>query len=407
MYEALGLAMQANQAPPEELERALMSAVDFANSEDEMLFIAAYMHKAGLYKRALQICQQVTAANPARHDAYLQGLQLAQRLNDTKAIEWACVGILSQSWTKEQQQLPANAFRTAKATHAQLVAEKRLAEAKQLDEAVRKAGERDCVVIIKWTGDADIDLSVEEPAGTICSFRQPRSTSGGVLLGDVSSVEAGKTTDGCQEVYVCGEGFDGTYRVALKNVWGKPSGGKVTIDIYSHYGTPQQKMIHEQIPLTDKNAVVVFELKDGRRKDALPEAQVAQVARVQNAVNQAILAQQMGGLNNSVGNAGQNFANAQGLNQALANRLGIGRPGAVGYRPNITVLPEGAQFLSNAVISADRRYVRVSPSPSFTLIAEVYTFNFVSGQQTQQQGGQGQNNQNQQGAGAGGGGGFF
>lgn len=404
MYEALSLALQASHAPPEELERALMSAVDFANSEDEVLFIAVYMSKSGLYRRALSLCQQVTAANPSRHDAYLQGLQLAQRLNDTKAIEWACVGILSQSWSKEQAHLGASAFRIAKATHDQLIAKNQTAEAKELDAAVRKAGVRDIVVRVRWTGDADVDLWIDEPAGTNCSNRQPRSTSGGVLLGDVSSADSGKTTDGYEEVYVCGEAFDGQYRLGLRSIWGKPTGGKVTVDVITHYGTPEQKVIHEQIPLTDKAAVVVFEMKDGRRHDPLPEAQVANVARVQNAVNQAILAQQMAGLNNGSG-AANNFGANLAQQAALANRLGYGRGGAVGYRPQITVLPEGAQFLANAVISADRRYVRVSPSPSFTLIAEVYTFNFVSGQQTQQQGGQAQGQGGQQG-GQGGGGGF-
>ena len=417
MYEALSLALQASNAPPQELERALMSAVDFANSEDEILFIAVYMTKAGLYQRALKLCQQVTAANPSRHDAYLQGLALAQRLNDTKGIEWACVGILSQSWPKEQTYLAANAFRLAKATHDQLVAEKKVAEAKTLDEAVRKAGVRDLVIFVKWTGDADIDISVDEPAGTNCSFRQPRSTSGGVLLGDVSSADSGKTTDGYQEVYVCSEAFDGKYRLAMNNVWGKPTGGKVTVDIFTHFGTPEQKVIHEQIPINAKGAIVQFEMKDGRRQDPLPEAQVAQVARVQNAVNQAILAQQMANLNNNTG-AANNFNAGLAQQAAMANRFGFNRGGAVGYRPQITVLPEGAQFLANAVISADRRYVRVSPSPSFTLIAEVYTFNFVSGSQQQQQGGAGQGGgQGGQGQGGGqggfggggfgGGGGFF
>lgn len=411
MYEALSLALQASHAPPEELERALMSAVDFANSEDEVLFIAVYMTKSGLYRRALSLCQQVTAANPSRHDAYLQGLQLAQRLNDTKGIEWACVGILSQSWPKEQAHLGANAFRVAKATHDQLIASKQVDEAKALDAAVRKAAVRDIVVRVRWTGDADIDLWIDEPAGTNCSFRQPRSTSGGVLLGDVSAADSGKSSDGFEEVYVCGEAFDGQYRVGLRNVWGKPTGGKVTIDIITHYGTPEQKIIHEQVPLADKAAVVVFDMKEGRRQDPLPEAQVANVARIQNAVNQAILAQQMAGLNNGSG-AANNFGANLAQQMALANRLGYGRGGAVGYRPQITVLPEGAQFLANAVISADRRYVRVSPSPSFTLIADVYTFNFVSGTQTNQgaggAGGQnGQNGGNQQGGGGGFGGGGF
>ena len=36
-------------------------------------------------------------------------------------------------------------------------------------------------------------MFVEEPSGTICSYRCPRTTSGGVMLGDTASAE-GKTT---------------------------------------------------------------------------------------------------------------------------------------------------------------------------------------------------------------------
>jgi hypothetical protein len=61
----------------------------------------------------------------------------------------------------------------------------------------------------------------------------------------------------------------------------------------------------------------------------------------------------------------------------------------VGYRPVIQQFPTGANFSSNAVISADRRYVRVSPSPTFSQITAVNTFNFVTGQGGMQQGGGG------------------
>jgi len=68
----------------------------------------------------------------------------------------------------------------------------------------------------------------------------------------------------------------------------------------------------------------------------------------------------------------------------------------------IITLPEGANFSTTAVISADRRYVRVSPAPTFSLVSEVSTFNFVTGSGTTQQQGQGGF-----GGGAGGGGGLF
>ena len=81
--------------------------------------------------------------------------------------------------------------------------------------------------------------------------------------------------------------------------------------------------------------------------------------------------------------------------------------GAVGYRPVITTLPEGTNMFVTGVVSADRRYVRISPSPQFTAIGEVFTFNSVSGQQGQNQGGQGGFGGAGGNTGAGGGGGIF
>jgi hypothetical protein len=87
----------------------------------------------------------------------------------------------------------------------------------------------------------------------------------------------------------------------------------------------------------------------------------------------------------------------------------MGRPFWRGpsYRPVITTLPEGANFSTNGVISADRRYVRVAPAPTFSQVTEVSTFNFVTGMgTTQQQQGNGFGGQGGGGGGFGGGG-FF
>ena len=65
----------------------------------------------------------------------------------------------------------------------------------------------------------------------------------------------------------------------------------------------------------------------------------------------------------------------------LAGGMNNGFPfrGAVGYRPQLSIIPEGAIFSTTGVVSADRRYVRISPTPIFSQIIEVFTFNFVSG----------------------------
>jgi hypothetical protein len=63
--------------------------------------------------------------------------------------------------------------------------------------------------------------------------------------------------------------------------------------------------------------------------------------------------------------------------------------GAVGYAPEITVIPEGTMLTAAATISADRRYVRVNPYPTFQGIGEVNIFNFVTGESGQGRGGTG------------------
>src|SRR5262249_60480368 len=52
---------------------------------------------------------------------------------------------------------------------------------------------------------------------------------------------------------------------------------------------------------------------------------------------------------------------------------------SVGFQPQITVRPEGVTMTVQAVISADRRYVRLPVVPSFTAITDVQSFSFIGG----------------------------
>jgi hypothetical protein len=399
MYEAMSIALQAKGADSVEIERTLMSAVDFARSGEEMMFVAAHMVRLGLDARALSIYQDVAVLDPMRTEPYAMGLDIAGRLHDPQGIEWACRGILSRAWPKEEQAFQDKAMRVARATLLELREEKRLEEAKQFEAALNQALVRDCVVKISWTGDADIDLMVEEPGGTVCSFRAPRSTSGGVLIGE--SLAKANSAEGQSETYVCPEGFSGQYRMLVKRVWGKVTAGKVTVDIYTNYNTDKQTHIRQQIPLADKDALVVFDVANGRRKEALAEHQVANVAKVQMAVGQAVLAQQLDSAA-SQSNALSDYARSVRIAQQQGRWLAP-RRNAVGYRPVITTLPEGANMSATAVISADRRYVRITALPFFSVIGEVQTFNFSSGAQSTTN-----SNNNNNGGGVGGaGGGVF
>ena len=385
MFEALGLAMQADQRPMAEIERALMSALDFTSDPTDMMYLAQYLARSGLNARALQLFHQAGQLDPTSPEPFVQGLKLAQRLDDLDAIQWSTVGILGQAWPKQRVGIWQEGFRAAEAALDRLRSEGRRAEAKQYQAELDKALVRDCVVIVSWTGDADVDLFVEEPSGTICSARNPRTTSGGSMLGDAVAKTGQRKSEGASEVYVCPKGFDGTYRVMVRRVWGKLAANKVTVDIYWHYFSKREKKQTKQLELVSDEAVAAFDLQDGRRTEPLAEQQVANAVAGQVAAGRQLLAQQLNALNNpqALGSF-LSGANHSGQTDGLGFNpfnpfVPFGFNGAVGYQPVITSLPKGAIMTTSAVISADRRYVRVSPTPFFSGISEVNTFNYVTG----------------------------
>ena len=77
------------------------------------------------------------------------------------------------------------------------------------------------------------------------------------------------------------------------------------------------------------------------------------------------------------------LARARALRQMLEQEyqawLTGGRP-VVAYAPVIGWLPEGTQLGAAAVVSADRRYVRISAMPFFSSIGPVYSYNLNTGE---------------------------
>ena len=385
MYEAITLAMLAGDAPLSEVERALMSAVDFSRNDEEVLHIASYMNYLGLNERALKLYRGLSETNPFRPEPYVGGLACAERLKDEAGIRWACVGILRQAWPNEQRAIEERARRVAEALLLKMNKENRAEDASAFAAQLNEALVRDCVVRVTWTGNADVDLAVEEPTASLCSTRNARTTAGGVMLGDTFANSSGQhTADGYSETYVCPEGFAGQYRLFLKRVWGDVTAGKVTVEICTNYGTQEQRYGKQQIPLGEKDAVVNFELPDGRRREPVAEQKLANLQLARMELGREILAQQFQNLSDPSVAASYYYGGGAGSGwgaRGLAALL-IGRPGAVGYRPQITTLPEGNQMMGMAIISADRRYVRFSllGGPIASGVTDVSTFNFVTGE---------------------------
>ena len=352
MYEALSLAMQAGDRPKDQIERAVMSAVDFSNNTADLTYIGTYLMKLGLNERALDIFRQAAQQDPVQPEPYMLGLKAARDLNDLDALRWASLGILNQAWTKDHEQVWEAGVGVAKEVLQRLKAENRVKEAETFEAELDQAVIRDCVVAVHWTGDADVDLMVEEPTGSVCSLRNPRTTAGGVMLGDALSQTGSDNSGGHSQVYVCPQGFDGTYHLKAWRVWGKVNTGKVTVEITTHLRDKNPISVSKTLPLEKDEVLAVFGLEGGRRKQSLREQQVANAADGQLAINQQILSQQITAAvdphvlaslasGQSGGTSGAGLDTAAGGNGA-GQFLPFAARGVVGYEPQIQWLPTGA-----------------------------------------------------------------
>ena len=403
MYEALTLALRAKGAPKEEIERAVMSAVEFAQSPTDLMFLAIFLEQLGLEERSLSVCRQIIKVNPLLPVPYVQSLRLAQKLGDLEATQWASLGVLGQAWPEEHKVVWRKGYLAAMDVLERLKKAGRTSEAASFERAMNQVSIRDCVVCVSWTGEAEVDLMVEEPSGKVCSLRYPRTPSGGVFLGDAPDQVGKEDTGAHTQVYVCPSGFSGDYRLFVRRVWGTLSDNKVKVAVWTHYHTDKQSAVIRQISLEGDAASVRFDLADGRRTDSLHEQQVANAATLHMAVGQQVgahLAMQQQVLAQRVfSNLDQDAMDA--LSKALAANGAtsgsmtssitrtISNSGAVGYQPVIIVLPEGCNLAATAVISADRRYVRVTALPLFSGVSKVTTFNMATGAEQSGGGGSG------------------
>ena len=157
-------------------------------------------------------------------------------------------------------------------------------------------------------------------------------------------------------------------------IWGQVAADTVTVDIVTRGG----KKTHKQIPVGTKDAMVIFDVLEGRRQIFLDEEMVAAAQNLnksewvdaRNQVNDYLKAAQT----KSMADDASSLANADPISkQRHANRNRRQR-GAVGYRIQPTILPEGTSLSATAVVSGDRRYVRITPMPMFSSIGDVTVF---------------------------------
>jgi hypothetical protein len=152
----------------------------------------------------------------------------------------------------------------------------------------------------------------------------------------------------------------------------------VTAELTLYKGTQFEETMKKQLAVVGDEMLFTIELPAGRRRQPVAEAQVAQDILVQQELSKTILAQQLAALSNDA--AVDSLSNTRPKNPTPGSTQRPFTTGnAVGYQPIITTLPEGTNLQAMAVISANRKYVRITSTPLFSGIGQVTTFNYSSG----------------------------
>jgi hypothetical protein len=209
------------------------------------------------YDRAVAFCRQASLLEPNVSDAYEEALVYADLGKDPVAMEWAAGTLLRQDWPIDNQQLHLKAANKLKELAQALERGNQKTEAERMLQAVSHLNDRDLIIELNWQGEADLDLEVKEPIGTVCSFLQRQTPGGGTLLGD-------NVSDMSRETYVAPKAFSGDYQVTIRRIWGRPLGGKATLVITQHQGTPRETTRRETI-VFDRKHTLVLSLDGGRR----------------------------------------------------------------------------------------------------------------------------------------------
>jgi hypothetical protein len=246
-------------------------------------------------------------------------------------------------------------------------------KAASLREVTSAQRRRDIVIRLSWQGEADLDLKVEEPTGSVCTWLNRQTVGGGTLIGD--TVGDGRTLSSGSseppsptETYVATEAFSGVYKVTVDRIWGRPQGNKARIDVIFHQGTPQEIARPITVELSQSTTVTV-KLDEGRRTEAafVPPPSAFEKSETPEEPEAPSVMRKLRTLTETGSTVvdGGMKANAGAGSAAPTRRPAPpkGNTDEIVYQTKVAPFVVGSSDVTaQAIISADRRYVRLSLS---------------------------------------------
>jgi tetratricopeptide (TPR) repeat protein len=379
VYKALAIALRMSGGSAEDIERAEVSTADMEpKNSSGYLEAATALAQDEKYGLALAFCRQAALLEPGTPHAYEDALGYAELARDAKSMQWAANNLLGHDWPIDNKQLHDRAGQKIDALVKLLSQQGRKDEAESLTRGLDSKGKRDLVIKLNWQGEAYLELHVIEPTGSACSPLHRQTIGGGVLIG-------GTLADMTSETYLAAEGFSGEYEIEIEKVWGHPLNNKAQLKIISHQGTPEEREQLCTVELKSRHSErIKVTLEGGRRTETAyvppPSAQKKPDAAPTESDNPDKVMHQLRVLADpevtGVSRSIDGGVVSQGR-PVLPSEIKSGRrqPSATPdndrtlYQTRIKPFVKNAMDVTaSAVLSADRRSIRLSMTPVFNTV---------------------------------------
>jgi tetratricopeptide (TPR) repeat protein len=379
VYKSLALALRMSGGSTEDIERAEVSSADMEPQNGRgYLEAATALAQDDKHGLALAFCRQAALLEPGTPHAYEDALGYAELARDPKAMEWAAGNLLRHDWPVENKKLHDRAAQKIDVLAKLLDQQGRKDEAERLSGAIAGSRRRDLVIVINWQGDADLDLHVLEPTGSMCTPLHRQTIGGGVLIGD-------SLADMTSESYLASEAFSGVYEIEIEKGWGHPLNNKVQVKIITHQGTPQEREQLLTVELKSRHSErIKVKLDNGRRTQTayVPPPSTQKKAEAPPAVLDSpnkIFTQLRDRSDPEIVGVGRSVSTgvfSQGR-PVLPSQIKSGKDTAKAipdndrtlYQTRVKPFVQNAlEVTASAVLSSDRRSVRLSMTPVFNTV---------------------------------------
>ena len=360
-HEALAIALQMSQGNPIDIERAAVSAIDL-NPTDPKAYLRAAKVEADLKNsdQAIAFCKRAAAFAPDQPTAYANALVYAEKAADVKsdAVDWAMGNLLRRDWPADGG---IDYHAKAKDMLPKFVARFQAAgiKADNLQKALIEQKQRDLVIELVWSGQADLDLIVAEPSGAVCSATAKRTTGGGFLKADQldQKDDPNLGSGGRTEVYTAASAFTGTYKLSVKKAFGNPIGGTAQIKVTKFKGTPKESFDLITVDLRNPKPIEV-KLDGGSRTELA--AVTEEVNEFRQMTTGAPASSGPSGFGGGVGPAGSAFSSEVGGSSSgslpvVSSSTDTRLPGVGG----------SADLRMGVKLNPDRQSVTVNVNPVF------------------------------------------